>query len=186
VTLLGLLVVCSLLAGTVGSAVFDLLDDSGGNENASTLNETDDLEQSLRDQIAADPNDAAAMAALANLLANSGYLTEAIQWYEKAIAARPDDVALRLDFARSLADGGKQRDAEVQFRRVLEADPENADAHFYLGELYRNWQPPRTDEAIAEYRRVLDLRPDSFLAQRAREALVTLGAATPTASGTPA
>ena len=184
--MLGLLVVCSLLAGTLGAAVFDLIDGTGGAETESTLDEPSGLEQSLRDRIVADPNDAATMAELANLLANGGNLTEAILWYEKALAADPASSTIRLDFARSLAEGGKQRDAEVQFQRVVADEPANVEAHFYLGELYRDWQPPRADEAIAEYRRVLDLRPDSYLAQRATEALVALGAATPVAVGTPA
>ena len=185
-TVLGLLVVCSLLAGTLGAAVFDLLGQTGGEESQSTLDEATELEQSLRDRIVANPNDAASMAELANLLANGGEVTEAILWYEKALAAQPANTTIRLDFARSLAEGGKQRDAEVQFRRVLTDEPNNVEAHYYLGELYRSWQPPRADEAVSEYRRVVELRPDSYLAQRATEALIELGAATPGAVGTPA
>lgn len=175
-----------MLAGTLGAAVFDLLGQTGSDENASTLDEPTELEQSLRDRIVADPNDAASIAELANLLVNAGDLTEAILWYEKALAAEPTNTTIRLDFARSLADGGKQRDAEVQFRRVLADEPDNVEAHFYLGNLYRDWEPPRPDEAIAEYRRVLELRPDSYLAQLANDTLVALGAATPVAVGTPA
>lgn len=185
-SVLGLLVVCSLLAGTLGVAVFDLLGEAGNDDNGSTLGETTELEQALRDRIVADPNDAASMAELANLLANAGDLTGAILWYEKVLELQPTNTTIRLDFARSLAEGGKQRDADVQFRRVLADEPNNVEAHFYLGELYRRWQPPRPDEAIAEYRRVLELRPDSYLAQRATDALVSLGAATPVAIGTPA
>jgi cytochrome c-type biogenesis protein CcmH/NrfG len=184
-SVLGLLVICSLLAGTLGAAVFDRLDETDGNEDVSTSGESTALEQSLREMIASDPNDAASMATLANLLANGGELDEAILWYDKALALIPNDTTVRLDFARSLADGDKLLDAEVQFRKVLELEPDHVDAHFYLAELYQNWQPPRTDEAVAEYRRAIELRPDSFLAQRAREELISLGAATPVTIGTP-
>jgi tetratricopeptide (TPR) repeat protein len=180
------LIVCSLIGAGLGNAFFDQLGDDDPPDPAEESRRT---EQAFREEIERDPNDTVAMLALANVLANSGQLTEAIDWYERVLALEPENWEARLDFARSLAGGGKQADAELQFRRVIEAQPDNDEAHYDLAELYMGWQPPRTEDAIREYQAVIAAAPDSVLADRAREQLAALGApATPpaTPNATPA
>ena len=192
---LALLIVCSLVAATLGTVVLDEFaarqdDDPLGIEDAPS-----DLEQDLRATIEADPNAAGAMGLLADLLASDGNLTEAVSWYERALSLEPDDARLRLGFAIALGDGGKPADAELQFGRVitaldqrLAAAPTDAgatadlsEAHYYRGELYRRWQPPRVEAAVADYTRVIELGPDSVLAGRARQGLQAMGIGTPAA-----
>jgi len=183
---LGALAVCSLLAAAIGSVVVDAVSEQDDDEALDVDLANDELLASYRATADANPNDPTALVALANYLANTGELDEAIEWYERALEIDAADWRTRLDFARDLADGGKRADAEVQFRWVVEAQPDDAEAHFYLAELYRGWQPARTAEAIADYRRVVELQPDSFYAQRAAQELAALGqpVATP-AAGTP-
>ncbi len=176
-----LLVVCSLLASGVGTAILDggfgadePVEEQGGDVD-------DEFERSLRERISDDPGDVEAIVSLANLLATTGEVAEAVDWYERALEIEPNNVRTRLDFAASLAAAGRRADAEVQYRTVLTMDGNNIDAHFYLGELYRNWQPPRLAEAIAAYQQVVELAPDAYLAERAEEELARLGA-TPVAS----
>lgn len=187
-TVIGLLTVCALIALGLGSAVFD-----GTTSSSSSADKTpaydaasSDLEASLSTKVAANPKDTASMALLANLLGNEGKLDQAIPWYEKVLALNPNDWTTRLDFAESLANGGKDADAELQYQKVIVAQPDNVQAHFYLGELYRTWQPPRVDEAVREYRRVIALAPTDYLAQKARQELAALGQATPGAATPPA
>ena len=170
-----LLVVCSLVAAGLGTVV---LERQGPEEpEEEPLNAGgENFERSLRDAIEADPGDAQAMASLANLLATEGDLSEAVDWYERALALDPGNARIRLDFATSLSGAGNRPDAELQFRRVLELDPSSVEASFYLAELYREWQPARNEEAIGLYRRVVEAAPDSYLAGRAREELTRLGA----------
>lgn len=186
-----LLIVCSIIGGGVASVFQDRSfreDAENGGEDAPD-DAAGGFEQSLRDAITTDPDDVAALASLANLLANDGRLAEAIDRYEDAIALDPENATIRFDFATSLAQAGRGPDAELQFRRVIAADPTSVEAHFYLAELYRAWQPPRTDEAVALYRRVVELAPDAYLADRAQDELRRTGAAlTPlpaTPSGSP-
>ena len=64
----------------------------------------------------------------------------------------------------------KTKEAEKQLRIVIERDPEQADAHYYLGRLYRS--SGLTARARASFRKTLELKP------RHREAaaeLETLG-----------
>lgn len=129
--------------------------------------------------VAQDPQNMDEQALLASMLANSGRMSEAIPVYERAIAVQPENVSLRLDFARSLQTNDLPADAEQQYVRVLELEPENHTAHYYLGRLYLGWQPQRRDDAVLHLERVIEIAPNSFLAEQARNVLRTLGPATP-------
>ena len=149
---IAVVVVGALVFGAVGLAVFDDLL-TGKSDSPLTVDPaaTDEIEQGYRDQVAANPNDAAAMSSLANYLGNSGKVAEAITWYEKALAITPDDMSLRLDFASALASGGKFPDSELQYQKVIAAEPENAFALLGLARLYRSWSPPRSEDAANYY-----------------------------------
>lgn len=164
------LIVCSLLGGALGTAFFDSLGDDGGSE-LDLQSGNGEFERQLRDRLEANPNDIGAMAALADLLAGTSRLTEAIPWYERALGAAPNDAAVRLDFAEALAKGEKPLDAEVQYKRVLELEPASPGAHFGIAVLYRDWTPPRSAEANAHFQDVIAIAPDSFFAERARDEL---------------
>lgn len=128
---------------------------------------------------AQNPEDAEAQALLASMLANSGRMQEAIPVYEQAVRLDPEDTSIRLNFARSLQSNGLPADAEAQFLRVLEQEPDDHTAHYYLGRLYLDWQPSRQEEAVVHLERVIEIAPDSFLAEQASGLLTSLGPATP-------
>jgi cytochrome c-type biogenesis protein CcmH/NrfG len=179
------IMVLSLGLGVIGPVIIDAFDsatDGGG--NATEVGES--VEIAFRSTAEANPDDPQAALALANYLANTGKLSDAIPWYEKAIQLSPDDAAIRLDFARSLASGEMNGDAELQFQKAIELDPQDPQAHFYLGELYYAMEPQRTVDAIDEYETTIQLGNESFVAQRANERLAALGVATPAASPSPA
>jgi cytochrome c-type biogenesis protein CcmH/NrfG len=186
---LAMLMVCSLVAGFVGPAVIDAIVNADSSQSVDQPPSDDQgakLEASLRKDVKDHPDDPQAMANLATYLSNTGKSEEAIGWYERALSLNPDDTELRLVFARTLADGHKSADAELQFQKVIAADPHNPQAHYYLAELYRAWDPPRKADAIKEYQRVIAVGPDTYVADQSREQLIALGAATPAASATPA
>jgi tetratricopeptide (TPR) repeat protein len=180
---IAILVVLAMVVGAVGVAVFDGLLSSAGNDKPLTVDpsESDPVEQQYRDKIAKDPNDVAAMSALANYLGNTGKIEEAITWYEKALIITPDDMDLRLDFASALAAGGKLRDSELQYKKVVEAQPQNAFALLGLARLYRSWSPPRLTEAVTYYQQAVDVAGDSVVRDVAQEELSAI-TGTPVAS----
>jgi cytochrome c-type biogenesis protein CcmH/NrfG len=184
-TILASIVIFSMVVGTVAYAVIQTTSIDVTNDDDDP-DEQSELESELRRDAEENPNDPQALANLANLLANTGKADESITWYEKAIALTPDDPTLRFDFAQTLVQSSKPNDAELQFQRVIELDPNNPQAHYYLAELYRAWTPPRIDEAIAEYGMVIEIGPDTFVAEQSRVQLAALGVATPAASATPA
>lgn len=184
-SILAVVVVCSLVATTLGAAVYDGLRGSGGSSGSSDLNanSSDDpvLEQ-MRADAQASPNDPGTLAALANYLANTGNTDEAIVWYEKATALTPNDADLRLDFGIALTKGEKYKDAEVQLQKAIELTPNYAQAYLSLGELYLNWIPPRDADAIAAFNKAIAIDPTSVVAQRAQEELSRVVGASPVAS----
>jgi tetratricopeptide (TPR) repeat protein len=176
-------VVLAMVVGAIGVAVFDGLLQGGDSNTPRTVDPatSDPVEQQYRDQIAKDPNDVAAMSALANYLGNTGNIEEAITWYEKALQITPDDMDLRLDFASALASGGKMRDAELQYKKVTDAQPQNAFALLGLARLYRSWSPPRAGDAVTYYQLAIQQAGDSVVRDVAREELSQI-TGTPVAS----
>lgn len=178
--LFAFILACSLVFGVVGTIVFDVFIASDDTGPVDTQMSDRDIEDAIRATAAADGAGAAEFAALANYLANTGRIQEAIEYYERALELDPENADVRLDFARSLADGGYRQDAELQFLRVIELAPDNPQAYYYLGELYLTWEPPRTDEALREFRMAVEVGPDTFVAERAAERILEITGATPT------
>lgn len=181
--ILGIVVVFSLIATIVGPPLIDYLTRPNDDDTISLDESVDDpVEQEYRSQIEANPNDAAALEGFANYLGNTGRVEEAISLYERALEVRPANWVARLGFARVLSNGGKRPDAELQFEKVLAACPGSEQTLFSLGQLYANWIPPRTAEAVAVFQQVISAGPGTFVAERAAEELSRLGIASPIAA----
>lgn len=182
-----------VICGMLGAAVFtisaeELFGDRGQSDEGDLENFQDPNQDLISEQqtvVASQPDDLEETLLLANLLGNSGRLSEAIPLYEHAIDLAPEDAGVRRGFARALADGGMNADAELQFVRALELDAGNQEAHYYLAELYRTWTPPRTDEAISHYQQAAAIDPSTLISERANTQLASLGVATPTGSPPP-
>lgn len=186
---IALVAVCSLVGSTLATVGLNLGSRQSATSTVDATRAADAQSALIADQrktVAANPNDANAMAMLAQYLQVTNNSAEAIEWYTKALQINPNDVKIRLDFADMLVNTNRQGDAELQYQRVLQIDPNNLQAMFWLGDLYQYWKPsPRTGEAVAFFERVLQVGPGSVPAQQAQQRLAQLGVATP-AAGTPA
>lgn len=95
----------------------------------------------------------------------------------------PEDNRARLELGVLLM---SQRDidgAEEQWLAALDNDPELIEAHYNLGFLYLSKEPPQEDLAVESWERVVELEPDSDLAQNVEmhlNALVNQQDGTPT------
>jgi tetratricopeptide (TPR) repeat protein len=184
---LALFTVFFLVTAGIGTAIVDQLTQGGGGDDQEVVDTSQsEIEKEFRDKAAANPNDPEALKALANYLAQTNNLAEAITWYEKALNLNPNDAVTRLAFADALAGGGKRADAELQYKKVFEIQPSNPQAHFGLAELYRDWSPPRTADAIGEYQKTIEVGPDSYVAELAKQQLATLASGTPSPEASPA
>jgi tetratricopeptide (TPR) repeat protein len=181
----GLLIVCAMIAGGFGVYAADFLFGGDRDVEEPLEGDNDELVDELRNRVEDDPTDAASMSLLAELLFYDGNLSESIAWFQRALDVEPDNTAIRLSFADILRQADKPNDAELQFLRVLAAEPNNYEAHYYLAELYRLGDPPRDDDAADHYYRVIEIAPDSYLAEQSAMHLAALGYATPTAGASP-
>jgi cytochrome c-type biogenesis protein CcmH/NrfG len=182
---LGLLVIVSLISGTVATGfTFGL----GAEPTADTAPQApagSGLVPTYEARIRDNPTDTGAMVVLANTLQNQGDYPGAITWYEKAVTLKPDDVELRLAFGQALFSFGELFDAEVQYQKALELNAANAKAEYYLAELYQRWTPPRTGEARQHYQRARELEPEGAWGRASRAALDRLNATPVPATATP-
>lgn len=179
-------VACSLIFVLVGPIVLDAISDDDDGSDAETIVSTDaSIEEAFLEAAQSNPDDPATALAYANYLANTGRLSDAIPWYEQAISVSPDDPLIRFDFARSLANGGFDQDAELQYLTAIELDDQNPQAHFFLGELYETWSPPRVNEAMTQYERTIEFGPETFVAEQAGERLVLLSPPTASPAASP-
>ncbi len=173
------LLACSLVASLIVPIAYEALFDEGPGGNSTTEIDAS-VERALRATAEAHSDDPAALMGLASYLANTGSLSEAISYYERAVSLDPNNVSYRIDFARSLAGGGLDGDAEFQFERALEIDPENPQAHFYLAELYYNADPRRVNDALDHYELTIEFGPETFVAEQAAERIAALTGGSPT------
>ena len=163
-----------LVIGMIAVAIPEFMsndDEPAQVDFADFENDGNGEEERLRERLEEDPEDSSAMVQLADLLANTGRLDEAIRWYERAVDERPDDVELRVAFGQVLERRGYDLDAEVQLDRALELDEENVEAMFLLAEIKERKDPPRHDEAVELYERIIETAPESFYAQMSEERL---------------
>jgi len=81
---------------------------------------------------------------------------EAAQSYRDAIATDPKKADAYLELAVLYLQQGKHEEVEQLVLKALEADPQNPEPHRLLAEL--RGRQHRLDEAISEYRKVLELQ----------------------------
>ncbi|MDQ3442284.1 MAG: tetratricopeptide repeat protein [Chloroflexota bacterium] len=176
------LVICAMIGGVFVSLSFgDVFGDLFADDTADRENFVDpnsDIISAQETIVAENPDNLEDLLLLANLLGNSSRLGDAIPLYERALAMSPDDIEARVSFARALADGEMQADAELQFQRALELDAESQPAHYYLAELYINWSPARTAEALVHYQRAAEIDSGTLIGERSQTQLDTMGAGT--------
>lgn len=187
-TVMAVVIILFLVLGTLGVIV------SGrGGSSPNSSNSADGPARitpgsevnKLETQVALNPDDAQSISILAEVLANSGRVAEAIPWYEKAVAQQPEDEQLRLAFGRALARNGSAFDAELQLQKAVDLAPTDPLAAYYLAQLYDQMSPSRLADARAWYQKAIDINPDSVVATQARQRLSELDA-TPTTGGSPA
>ena len=120
-------------------------------------------EATFREAIRIQPDYVDAHANLANLLAGKGDLAGARYHFGVALKIKPKDAAVRYNFAVALGRARMYDEAQRELEAALEADPAMADAHELLANLLMARNLPSA--AVAHFREVVRLRPDSAQAQ---------------------
>lgn len=95
----------------------------------------------------------------ANYLASRGRPEEALEEMQRAQRMDPLSLHINADLSVLLYNAGLHAEAREQIRRTLELDANYPKAHFLVG--YMEWEEQHFDEAVAAFRRVNELAPDT-------------------------
>jgi tetratricopeptide (TPR) repeat protein len=131
-------------------------------------------EHLFRQAIDLEPNMAAALTNLGNLVHRQGELEEARKLYERALEHDPMQPEARYNLANLLEDLGETELAISEMRRVCAAAPDFADAHYNLGLMLAHLGGAA--QAKQHLERYLELDGASEWAAHARTYLEQVGA----------
>jgi len=131
-------------------------------------------EHLFRQAIDLEPNMAAALTNLGNLVYRQGELEEARKFYERALEHDPNQPEARYNLANLLEDLGETDAAITELRKVCAAVPGFADAHYNLGIMLA--QLGGTAQAKHHLERYLELDAASDWASHARTYLEQIAA----------
>ncbi len=118
---------------------------------------TDEAEKHYKISLEIKPDYFKAHNNLANLLVSQGMNDEAIFHYKKALIQRPDDWILYNNLGLALMKAGMEKDAVTFLKRALEIN-QDPRTHYNLGETLI--RIGRYKEAIAQFKKVIALKPD--------------------------
>jgi len=142
---------------------------------AEDRGDTQLAEHLFRQAIDLEPNMAAALTNLGNLVYRQGEVEEARRLYERALEHDPTQAEARYNLANALEDLGEIEAAVTELRKVCALSPEFADAHYNLGLLLA--QLGGTAQARQHLERYLELDSQSDWAMHARSYLQQPGVA---------
>jgi tetratricopeptide (TPR) repeat protein len=126
-------------------------------------------EHLFRQAIDLEPNMAAALTNLGNLVYRQGEVEEARRLYERALEHDPNQAEARYNLANALEDLGEIEAAVTELRKVCAQAPDFADAHYNLGLLLA--QLGGAAQARQHLERYLELDAQSDWATHARQYL---------------
>jgi cytochrome c-type biogenesis protein CcmH/NrfG len=143
----------------------------------------------LMEKIQANPKDADSLMALGDEYYKVGDFATAGNWFTKVTALEPSNVRGFLALGATAFNSGDLDAAEVAWRKALDIDASNVEAHYDLGFLYFNRQPPDMAKVQEHWQRVVELDPDSEVAQTVKAhlgAIASMVPATPAPDGSAA
>jgi cytochrome c-type biogenesis protein CcmH/NrfG len=136
----------------------------------------------LMAKVQADPTDSESMMQLGDIFYVAGDFGAAATWFGKAYDVDPTDSEAQLALGAALFNGGDMDGAETAWIAVVEREPDNLEAHYDLGFLYLNREPPDMAGVQREWGKVIELAPDSDVAQTVKSHLDALASPEPSAA----
>ena len=145
----------------------------------------------LMAKIQANPKDADSLMALGDEYYKIGDFATAGDWFTKVTALEPTNVRGFLALGATGFNSGDLDAAEVAWRKALDIDPKSVEANYDLGFLYFNRQPPDMAKVQEHWAKVVELDPNSEIAQTVKAHLTAIasmipGSPAPGASAAPA
>jgi cytochrome c-type biogenesis protein CcmH/NrfG len=133
----------------------------------------------LMAKIQANPKDADALMALGDEYYKVGDFATAGEWFTKVTALEPTNVRGFLALGATAFNSGNLDAAEVAWRKALDIDPTSVEANYDLGFLYFNRQPPDMAKVQEHWAKVVELDPNSEIAQTVKAHLGAIASMVP-------
>ena len=108
-----------------------------------------------------------------------GDFATAGNWFTKVTLLEPANVRGFLALGATAFNSGDLDAAEVAWREALDIDGKNVEAHYDLGFLYFNRQPPDMAKVQEHWQRVVELDPESEVAQTVKAHLGAIASMVP-------
>jgi len=115
------------------------------------------VEALYRERLRGNPDDVAALKALAEATATPARCSESIEFSRRGLELTPSDTDLELRLARSMVLCQQYAEAIARYQHVLAADPKAEGAQSELG--FALLRARRNPEAIEAFRKVLQINP---------------------------
>lgn len=106
-----------------------------------------------------DPTNVEARLNLASMYANMGHTKRAIAQFEQVISIDGSNPVALTNLAKLMVGENRPREAKYYLREAMAYEPNNAEAHWELGNILRA-HDKALDEAEKEYRIAIKLEPD--------------------------
>jgi len=140
------------------------LADAAGSEG-----KVDEAQQQLEHALSLDKTNFQALTALINLGAASGRLDQVRSRIEQLASEQPASAPLQYLVGQSYRNGNAQQPgdaarAEAAMRKAIELDADYMPAYSALAEIYV--VTGKHDQAVEQYKKILERRPDDFTAYR--------------------
>jgi tetratricopeptide (TPR) repeat protein len=132
--------------------------------------------QSLTTILQSDPNNADAALQLANAYFDAERWNDAISWYERTVKLQPSNVDANTDLGVALYYVNRTDEALATFERSLKIDPRHTKTLLNKG-IVLAFGKEDLQGASAEWKKVVELAPESPEGQAARRALEGVAAA---------
>jgi cytochrome c-type biogenesis protein CcmH/NrfG len=115
------------------------------------------------------PQDLQTVIQLGNLYYDTQQFPQAVDYYGKALVLDPLNTDVRTDMGTAYFYQGLTKEAQDAFRKVIEIDPKKAQAHYNLGLSLSHGEGADTQAAIAEWKKVIELVPNTDIATSAQQ-----------------
>jgi tetratricopeptide (TPR) repeat protein len=158
--------------------------DTGADTTTGTALDTEAV-AALMEKIQADPSDLDALMQLGDQFYVAEDFATAASWFAKAAEVDPAETKALLALGAAEFNQGNLDEAKTAWLNVLDIDEDNVEAHYDLGFLYLNQQPPDMEGVVREWTLVVTLAPDSDIAQTVQAHLDAFAEASPGASAAP-
>lgn len=124
---------------------------------------------SLKNAVANNPKDVAALAHLGALFDMAGKFEQAAGYYRNILAVEPENVEARMNYAGALFNNNERDKALTELHTVLKHRPNYDFAMYNLGVIYAAQH--EHEKAQEWWDKVIALNPNSDLANRAKQSL---------------